>query len=163
LARRCFRHLASLRRSEDEPSKRLAPDRVTSLKRGHSSREGEGEAVFLGWDRVPGVDGVARDYYIRQLRDWKYSATVEQMLPTGMGAYARLCGWTLARAHARSGDRLAIAAYLGNSDKFDNAIADFAEPTPTRTSATTPRSLRLRRTAGWRPAARSRPRAHILP
>jgi uncharacterized protein (DUF2252 family) len=83
--------------------------------------------IFLGWDRVTGPDGPPRDFYIRQLRDWKASATVERMLPTGMIAYARLCGWTLARAHARSGDRIAIGAYLGSSDKFDNAIADFAE------------------------------------
>jgi uncharacterized protein (DUF2252 family) len=82
--------------------------------------------IFLGWDRVTGPDG-PRDFYIRQLRDWKASAAVERMVPTGMIAYALLCGWTLARAHARSGDRIAIGAYLGGSDKFDNAIADFAE------------------------------------
>ena len=67
-----------------------------------------------------------RDYYVRQLRDWKRSAAPEGMRPTDMAVYARLCGWTLARAHARSGDRVAIAAYLGNKDTFDNAIADFA-------------------------------------
>jgi uncharacterized protein (DUF2252 family) len=83
--------------------------------------------IFLGWDRVTGLDGQRRDFYVRQLRDWKLSLPVEQMRPPGMTAYARLCGWTLARAHARSGDRMAIAAYLGNSDKFDNAIADFSE------------------------------------
>ncbi|MGZ4638905.1 MAG: DUF2252 domain-containing protein, partial [Actinomycetes bacterium] len=83
--------------------------------------------IFLGWERVQGVDGKTRDFYIRQLRDWKYSAPIEQMVPTGMAAYGRLCGWTLARAHARSGDRMAIGAYLGSSDKFENAVADFAE------------------------------------
>ena len=72
-------------------------------------------------------DGVSRDFYVRQLKDWKLSAPIEQMIPSGMRAYARLCGWTLARAHARSGDRVALAAYLGGSSKFDEAIAAFAE------------------------------------
>ncbi len=83
--------------------------------------------IFLGWNRVPSRDGVDRDYYVRQLRDWKFSMPIERMLPRGMAVYAGLCGWTLARAHARSGDRITLAAYLGGSDKFDNAIAEFAE------------------------------------
>jgi uncharacterized protein (DUF2252 family) len=83
--------------------------------------------IFLGWQRVPGRDGVDRDYYMRQLRDWKFSMPIERMIPSGMAVYAGLCGWTLARAHARSGDRIALAAYLGGSDKFDKAIAEFAE------------------------------------
>ena len=83
--------------------------------------------IFLGWTRITGPDGVDRDFYVRQLKDWKFSVPIEVMLPAGMTAYARLCGWTLARAHARSGDRIALAAYLGGSDKFDQAIADFAE------------------------------------
>jgi uncharacterized protein (DUF2252 family) len=83
--------------------------------------------IFLGWQQTTGPDGIDRDYYLRQLRDWKFSMPIEQMLPTGMGLYAGLCGWTLARAHACSGDRLAISAYLGKSDKFDQAIADFSE------------------------------------
>ena len=83
--------------------------------------------IFLGWTRITGPDGIDRDFYVRQLRDWKFSVPIEVMLPAGMTAYARLCGWTLARAHARSGDRIALAAYLGGSDKFDQAIADFAE------------------------------------
>jgi uncharacterized protein (DUF2252 family) len=83
--------------------------------------------IFLGWTRTQGADKVERDFYVRQLRDWKWSAPIEQMVPAGMTVYARLCGWTLARAHARSGDRVALAAYLGGSDKFDQAIADFAE------------------------------------
>jgi len=84
--------------------------------------------IFLGWTRITNpADGVDRDFYVRQLKDWKFSVPVELMLPPGMTAYARLCGWTLARAHARSGDRIALAAYLGGSDKFDQAIADFAE------------------------------------
>ena len=83
--------------------------------------------IFLGWTRVPGADKVDRDFYVRQLKDWKFSAPIEAMIPSGMTVYARLCGWTLARAHARSGDRIALAAYLGRSDAFDQAIADFAE------------------------------------
>jgi uncharacterized protein (DUF2252 family) len=83
--------------------------------------------IFLGWTRVHGRDKVDRDFYVRQLKDWKWSAPIELMVPAGMTAYARLCGWTLARAHARSGDRVALAAYLGGSDRFDQAIADFAE------------------------------------
>jgi uncharacterized protein (DUF2252 family) len=83
--------------------------------------------IFLGWQRLKGIDGVERDFYIRQLRDWKGSADTEVMIPRGMGLYGRLCGWTLARAHARSGDRVAIAGYLGSGKSFDNAIALFAE------------------------------------
>ena len=84
--------------------------------------------IFLGWTRVANpLDGVDRDFYVRQLKDWKFSVPIEQMLPEGMTLYARLCGWTLARAHARSGDRITLAAYLGGSAKFDQAIADFAE------------------------------------
>jgi uncharacterized protein (DUF2252 family) len=83
--------------------------------------------IFLGWTHVTGPDGVDHDYYVRQLKDWKFSAPIEQMLPQGLATYARMCGWTLARAHARSGDRIALASYLGSSDTFDNAIADFAE------------------------------------
>ena len=73
-----------------------------------------------------GADGVDRDYYVRQLRNWKISFPIDQMRPEGM-AVARLCAWTLARAHARSGDRLALAAHLGGSGAFDHAIAEFAE------------------------------------
>lgn len=83
--------------------------------------------IFLGWLRVRGVDGVERDFYVRQLRDGKASAPIEVMVPPGMAAYGRLCGWTLARAHARSGDRIAIASYLGRGDIFDRAVLDFSE------------------------------------
>jgi hypothetical protein len=83
--------------------------------------------IFLGWTRAAGPDKVDRDFYVRQLKDWKWSAPIELMVPAGMTVYAGLCGWTLARAHARSGDRVALAAYLGGSDRFDQAIADFAE------------------------------------
>ena len=81
--------------------------------------------IFLGWDRVSDLDG-PRDFYVRQLRDWKLSLPIERMDPHGMRLYGELCGQTLARAHARSGDRIAIAAYLGQSDVFDRAVADFA-------------------------------------
>ena len=83
--------------------------------------------IFLGWSSAVGLDGVKRDYYFRQLRDWKGSAMVETMDPTRFEMYARLCGRALARAHARSGDRIAISAYLGSSDSFDKAIAEFSE------------------------------------
>ncbi len=83
--------------------------------------------IFLGWDRVNGIDGVTRDFYIRQLRDWKGSAVIDGMPPAGMIAYARMCAWTLAKAHARSGDPVAIASYVGKSDTLDRAIADFSE------------------------------------
>jgi uncharacterized protein (DUF2252 family) len=82
--------------------------------------------IFLGWDRLTGIDGQTRDFYIRQLRDWKGSADVDTMSSSVMTLYARICAATLARAHARSGDRIAIASYLGNSDVFDRAIADFS-------------------------------------
>ena len=80
----------------------------------------------LGWQQVNGDDGVRRDYYVRQLKDWKGSAVAEEMVPNGMAVYGRLCGWTLARAHARSGDRVAIASYLGAKETFDQAMAAFA-------------------------------------
>jgi uncharacterized protein (DUF2252 family) len=81
--------------------------------------------IFLGWERFS-WGSEERDYYIRQLRDWKGSADIAGMTPAGMELWASMCGWTLARGHARSGDRVAIAAYLGKSDVFDRAIADFA-------------------------------------
>ena len=83
--------------------------------------------ILLGWLRTRDIDGETRDYYLRQLWDWKTSADVETMRPADMAAYARMCGWTLARAHARSSDAVAIAAYLGSGEVFDRAIADFAE------------------------------------
>ena len=83
--------------------------------------------IFLGWVHVPeGEGGTPRDFYGRQLKDWKGSAEIEQMVPQGMAQYGRLCGWTLARAHARSGDRIAISAYLGKSPVFDRAILQFS-------------------------------------
>ncbi|WP_082590388.1 DUF2252 domain-containing protein [Agromyces sp. Soil535] len=82
--------------------------------------------MFLGWRRETGIDGIERDFYIRQLHDWKGSADVDTMKVSVAQVYARVCGETLARAHARAGDRVAIASYLGNSDRFDRAIAEFA-------------------------------------
>jgi len=82
--------------------------------------------IFLGWQRVVDIDGQIRHYYLRQLHDWKGSAEVEIMRVPGATLYARMCGSALARAHARSGDRIAIASYLGRSDVFDRALADFS-------------------------------------
>jgi len=83
--------------------------------------------IFLGWLHVDaGLDDKARDFYGRQLRDWKGSAEIEQMVPKGMAQYGGLCGWTLARAHARSGDPIAIASYLGKGASFDRAIVEFS-------------------------------------
>ena len=83
--------------------------------------------ILLGWERIVTIDGEKKDFYIRQLWDAKGSAEVELMDPSALEAYGRICGWTLARAHARSGDRIAIAAYLGGGDAFDRAMASFAE------------------------------------
>jgi uncharacterized protein (DUF2252 family) len=83
--------------------------------------------IFLGWLRVsPAPDGITRDFYVRQLRDWKFSFDTQTMAPSALSSYGEACGWTLARAHARSGDRIGISAYLGTSDTFDRAIAEFA-------------------------------------
>ena len=116
-----------------------AQDSVLSPYTGASGSANQGERVvrgqrlmqaasdiFLGWQRATGLDGQVRDFYVRQLRDWKFSVPVEAMIPDGMLLYGQVCAWTLARAHARSGDRIAIAAYLGKSDLFDRAIAEFA-------------------------------------
>jgi uncharacterized protein (DUF2252 family) len=83
--------------------------------------------ILLGWDRIQGIDGKERDFYVRQLRDMKGSVVVEQMDPPGMTMYGQLCGWTLARAHARSGDSIALATYLGADDAFPEAMAVYAE------------------------------------
>ena len=100
----------------------------------HGQRVVEGQRLMqaasdtmLGWIHVTGVDGVERDFYLRQLWDSKGSALVDAMEPETMEAYAEICGQTLARAHARSGDAVAISSYLGTSDAFDRALAAFAE------------------------------------
>jgi uncharacterized protein (DUF2252 family) len=112
----------------------LEPYLGTSAHANHGQRVVEGQRlmqaagdIMLGWVRTDGLDGVQRDFYIRQLWDGKGSALVEAMDPAVMAAYARFCGWTLARAHARSGDAAAIAGYLGSGDSFDRAMASFAE------------------------------------
>jgi uncharacterized protein (DUF2252 family) len=108
----------------------LGPSRHSN----HGQRVVEGQRlmqassdIFLGWHRSQGIDGVTRDFYVRQLWDWKVSAEVEVMTPDNLQTYAKMCGWTLARGHARSGDRVAIAAYLGGRDRADQAFASFAE------------------------------------
>ena len=105
-----------------------------SRYRNHGRRVVEGQRlmqsasdIFLGWCPAVGIDGEQRHFYVRQLWDWKRSAEIERLTPRGFEVYARICGWTLARAHARSGDRVAIAAYLGGGDSFDRAIASFSE------------------------------------
>ncbi|WIM98403.1 DUF2252 domain-containing protein [Actinoplanes oblitus] len=116
----------------------LGPDTPDPLGEGHRVVAGQrlmqaSSDIFLGWDRAVGFDGQTRDFYVRQLRDWKGSVTTEEMNPEGLRAYAELCSWILARAHARSGDRIAIAAYLGRGDRFERALADFAESYATQT------------------------------
>jgi uncharacterized protein (DUF2252 family) len=112
----------------------LEPYLGKSAYNNHGQRVVEGQRlmqaesdILLGWLRTQGIDGVERDFYFRQLWDAKGSALVELMDPTAMSAYARLCGWTLAKAHARSGDAIAIGAYVGTSDSFDKSMAVFAE------------------------------------
>lgn len=112
----------------------LEPFLGKSAYASHGQRVVEGQRlmqsasdVMLGWVKAKGFDGVERDFIVRQLWDGKGSAVVEAMDPTVMTGYARLCGWTLARAHARSGDPVAIASYLGSGDRFDRAISTFAE------------------------------------
>jgi thiamine monophosphate kinase len=83
--------------------------------------------IMLGWIRTVGLDGVQRDFYVRQLWDAKGSAVVETMTPNVLTIYAKVCGWTLAKAHARAGDAVAIAAYLGRSAAFERALSSFAE------------------------------------
>jgi len=92
--------------------------------------------IFLGWQRTTDPDGTSRDYYVRQLRDWKGSVDVAEIEdPDTLASYAGMCAWTLARAHARTGDRAAIAAYMGSSDAFDEAVATFAGAYADRTEA----------------------------
>ena len=83
--------------------------------------------VLLGWLPATGWDGGQRDFYVRQLWDGKRSVDIETLPPEGLEIYGKVCGWTLAQAHARSGDRIAIGAYLGKGDSFDQAIAEFSE------------------------------------
>jgi uncharacterized protein (DUF2252 family) len=111
----------------------LEPYAGASEYANHGQRVVEGQRlmqaagdIFLGWCPAIGLDGRARDFYVRQLWDWKRSIDVERLDSRGLEVYARICGWTLARAHARSGDRFALAGYLGGGESFDRAIAIFA-------------------------------------
>ncbi|MER7251293.1 DUF2252 domain-containing protein [Kribbella sp. NPDC000426] len=123
---------------EAEPS--VLKTKVPTVLRQRPAPRNEGERVvvgqrlmqaaddiFLGWQRVTGIDGRTRDFYVRQLRDMKVSAAVEKMDPRSMTMYGQLCSWTLARAHARSGDRIALATYLNSDDAFPEAMAEYAE------------------------------------
>jgi uncharacterized protein (DUF2252 family) len=112
----------------------LEPYAGKSRFRNHGRRVVEGQRLmqaasdsFLGWCPAVGVDGRKRDFYVRQLWDWKRSVDTELLSPGGMEVYARMCGWTLARAHARSGDAVAIGAYLGSGEVFDDAIVEFSD------------------------------------
>jgi uncharacterized protein (DUF2252 family) len=112
----------------------LEPYAGASRHKNHGARVVNGQwmmqaasDILLGWLPATGIDGRTRDFYVRQLWDWKRSADVDAMSAREMAVYGRICGWTLARAHARSGDRVAIAAYLGSGDVFDRALAEFSE------------------------------------
>jgi uncharacterized protein (DUF2252 family) len=118
---------------EAQPSV-LEPFLGSSSYSNHGQRVVEGQRfmqaasdIMLGWTKSNGLDGIERHFYVRQLWDRKGSAVIEQMTPRSMTAYAHLCGRTLAKGHARSGDPVAIAGYLGRADAFDRAIATFAE------------------------------------
>jgi uncharacterized protein (DUF2252 family) len=127
---------------DDEPlvlQLKEAGESVLEAFAGHSRFHNHGQRVvagqkllqassdtFLGWTRIPVLDGEERDFYVRQLWDWKVSADPSRQSPATMAIYGQLCARTLARGHARSGDRIAIAAYLGKSGAFDDAMADFA-------------------------------------
>jgi len=119
---------------KEAPASVLEPVLGRSKVANHGQRVVEGQRlmqaasdIMLGWIRVLAPDGVDRDFYVRQLWDGKGSAMVDAMEPDLMAEYGRLCGWTLAKTHARSGDAVAISAYLGGTDLFDGAIADFSE------------------------------------
>ncbi|GAA3772094.1 DUF2252 domain-containing protein [Streptomyces coacervatus] len=132
-----------LGRDDEDPlllQAKEAGNSVLAAYSGASAYENQGERVvagqrlmqaasdiFLGWERVIGIDGRERDFYVRQLRDWKGIARPETMDPAALALFGRLCGASLARAHARSGDPIAIGAYLGRGDTFDRALAEFAD------------------------------------
>jgi uncharacterized protein (DUF2252 family) len=112
----------------------LEPYTGRDAARNHGQRVVQGQRlmqvdsdIFLGWLRATWGENTPRDYHVRQLWDWKLGAEVEDMSASRLTVYVALCGWTLARAHARSGDRVAIAAYLGSGKAFDRAMASFAE------------------------------------
>ena len=112
----------------------LEPYAGTSEFGNHGERVVEGQHlvqaagdILLGWLPSFGLDDEDRDFYVRQLWDGKRSIKIETLAPKGLEVYGSVCGWTLARAHARSGDRIAVAAYLGKGESFDEAIADFSK------------------------------------
>jgi uncharacterized protein (DUF2252 family) len=115
--------IADYVRAKELPVYRNEGERVVSGQRLMQSASD----IFLGWESAEGVDGLRRDFYVRQLRDWKGSAMPETMSPADMTGYSEVCAWSLARAHARSGDRIAIAAYLGEDETFARAMGEFAE------------------------------------
>jgi hypothetical protein len=135
--------LLLLGRDDDDPLLLQAKEAQESVLAAHTCGEGydnQGRRVvtgqrlmqtsgdiFLGWTHVVGLDGRERDFYVRQLWDWKGIARPETMGPGLLSLFGRLCGASLARAHARSGDALALAAYLGGSDRFDRALTEFAQ------------------------------------
>jgi uncharacterized protein (DUF2252 family) len=142
---RCWMVLLS-GRDQDDPLLLQVKEAPPSVLAAHvaapatASWESEGERVvsgqrlmqaasdiFLGWQTADGFDGRVRDFYVRQLRDWKGSAVVETMDVRTLAVYGAVCGWTLARAHARTGDRIAIAGYLDHGAGFDQALVEFAE------------------------------------
>jgi uncharacterized protein (DUF2252 family) len=122
-----------LQAKEAEPSV-LEQHAGKSKFKNHGQRVVEGQwlmqgasDILLGWLHTPGSDGRPRDFYVRQLWDGKRSVDIDTLQPEGLELYGRVCGWTLARAHARSGDQIAIGSYLGKSNRFDQAIAEFAQ------------------------------------
>jgi uncharacterized protein (DUF2252 family) len=138
---RCYLLLLMGRDAKDPLFLQLKEANASVLERflGNSSYRHHGERVvvgqrlmqgatdiFLGWQRIKGLDGVTRDYYVRQFHDWKGGANVDNLQVRGATFYARICAAALARAHARWGDRIAISSYLGKADTFDKAIADFS-------------------------------------
>jgi uncharacterized protein (DUF2252 family) len=123
-----FLQVKEAERAVGEPF--LGPSEYTH----HGQRVVEGQRlmqgasdIFLGWDQFKGEDGVTRDFYLRQLWDWKFSVDVDAMPPEAFGIYAQVCGWALARAHARSGDAIAVGSYLGGGDRYDRAMCEFAD------------------------------------
>jgi Uncharacterized protein conserved in bacteria (DUF2252) len=109
-------------RKQAKLARKGAKRALRASQKAHTRDTQAASDIYLGWTRGPR----GRHFYWRQLRDMKVSAAIEAMTPLGLTAYARVCGWTLARAHARSGDPVAIAAYLGDGDDFDRAVTDFA-------------------------------------
>jgi len=124
------------------------PTRTTPPRGGRSAAHAGEQRHLLGLGARRRIDGQERDFYFRQLRDWKGSADLDNMIPSGMTMYGTLCGWTLARAHARSGDRVQIAATSARATCSTRRSPTSRSPTPSRTPATTPLCRRRRRRPG---------------